>query len=45
MLFLLYFERSGKLFFRGRFVLQEISLRLKSGEHFVLRIILDYKLS
>lgn len=39
MLFLLYFERSGKLFFRGRFVLQEISFRLKSGEHFVLRII------
>lgn len=39
MLFLLYFEHSGKLFFRGRFVLQEISLRLNSGEHFVLRII------
>lgn len=26
-------------FFGGRFVLYEISLRLKSGEHFVLRII------
>ena len=26
-------------FFGGRFVLHEISLRLKSGEHFVLRII------
>ena len=29
-------------FFGGRFVLYEISLRLKSGEHFVLRII-DFK--
>lgn len=28
-------------FFGGRFVLYEISLRLKSGEHFVLRIIYD----
>lgn len=28
-------------FFGGRFVLYEISLRLKSGEHFVLRIILE----
>ena len=39
MLFLLSFECCGKLFFGGRFVLHEISLRLKSGEHFVLRII------
>lgn len=28
-------------FFGGRFVLYEISLRLKSGEHFVLRIIIS----
>lgn len=40
MLFLLPLEYFGKLFFGGRFVLYEISLRLKSGEHFVLRIIL-----
>lgn len=33
------FGRCGKWFFEGRFVLQEISLRLKEGEHFVLRII------
>lgn len=39
MLFLLPLEYFGKLFFGGRFVLYEISLRLKSGEHFVLRII------
>ena len=39
MLFLLSLEYFGKLFFGGRFVLYEISLRLKSGEHFVLRII------
>lgn len=30
------------IFFGGRFVLHEISLRLKSGEHFVLRIIDKY---
>ncbi len=40
MLFLLPLEYFGKLFFGGRFVLYEISLRLKSGEHFVLRIIM-----
>lgn len=39
MFFLLPLEYFGKLFFGGRFVLYEISLRLKSGEHFVLRII------
>lgn len=39
MLFLLSLEYFGKLFFGGRFVLYEISLRLKSGERFVLRII------
>lgn len=44
MLFLLPLEYFGKLFFGGRFVLYEISLRLKSGEHFVLRIILDEEL-
>ncbi|MDB0776278.1 hypothetical protein PL671_06240 [Phocaeicola vulgatus] len=31
-------------FFGGRFVLYEISLRLKSGEHFVLRIIFTQQL-
>lgn len=30
-------------FFGGRFVLYEISLRLKSGEHFVLRIIKEVR--
>lgn len=43
MLFLLPLEYFGKLFFGGRFVLYEISLRLKSGEHFVLRIINSMK--
>lgn len=43
MLFLLPLEYFGKLFFGGRFVLYEISLRLKSGEHFVLRIIYTHQ--
>ena len=43
MFFLLPLEYFGKLFFGGRFVLYEISLRLKSGEHFVLRIIGERK--
>lgn len=45
MLFLLSLEYFGKLFFGGRFVLYEISLRLKSGERFVLRIIVIKKLT